>query len=49
MGDASASPPGGPGWKRFFWLVLLWLLGVSTLGLVTLALRLLMRIAGLTS
>jgi hypothetical protein len=35
--------------RRFGWLVGLWLAGVAALGLVALLLRVLMRLAGLTS
>jgi hypothetical protein len=35
--------------KRLGWLLLLWLLGVGALGLVTLLLKLVMRLAGLAA
>ena len=39
-----------PDWgRRIAWLVGLWVAGVAALGLVALLLRLLMRLAGLTS
>jgi hypothetical protein len=39
-----------PNWgRRIAWLVGLWVAGVAALGLVALLLRVLMRLAGLTS
>jgi hypothetical protein len=38
-----------PWWKRFGWLVLLWLAGVVVLGAVALGLKVLMSFAGLTT
>jgi hypothetical protein len=35
--------------RRLGWLLLLWLLGVGALGLVTLLLKLVMRLAGLAA
>lgn len=49
MEHAGGSRPYRSWWKRLGWLVLLWLLGVGALGAVALALKLLMRVAGLTS
>ena len=37
-----------PWCKRFGWLLLIWLLGVGALGAVALALKLVMRLVGLT-
>ena len=49
MQHADGGRPYGPWWKRFAWLVLIWLLGVGALGLVAFGLKLVMRLAGLTS
>ena len=38
-----------PWWKRFGWLVLLWLAGVVALGAVALGLKVLMSLVGLTT
>lgn len=49
MVNAGRPQPYGPWWKRVGWLVVLWLLGVGALGVVALALKQVMRLAGLTS
>ena len=38
-----------PWWKRVGWLLAIWTLSVAALALVAAALRLLMRLAGLTA
>lgn len=38
-----------PWWKRIGWLLLIWLLGVGALTIVAFALKLVMRLAGLTN
>ena len=49
MVSADESGAERPWRKRVGWLVLLWLLGVGTLGLVALLLKLIMRLVGLTT
>ena len=49
MVGAGHRQPYGPWWKRLGWLLLLWLLGVGALAVVAVALRQVMRLAGLTS
>lgn len=39
----------GAWWKRLGWLVLIWALSVGALGIVALGLKLVMRLAGLTT
>ena len=41
--------PYGPWWRRVGWLLLLWLIGVGALGVVAIVLKVLMRLAGLTT
>jgi hypothetical protein len=46
----SDSAPSHPNWpKRIAWLVILWLLGVAVLGATAIAIKIVMRAAGLTS
>jgi len=45
----SSQPGAGPWWKRVGWLLLIWLLSVGTLGLVAAVLKVIMRMAGLTT
>ena len=49
MIDSDDAPTDATWSKRIAWLVILWLLGVAVLGVTAIAIKVVMRAAGLTS